>query len=83
MRLKDLMGLTESALEIKVKEFEGRAGDSRESLERLRRLVAEYQSKFGITAGEMRAKLRAGDVEETEDLCDWMIADDLLSQHVA
>lgn len=46
----------------------------------LRRQVANYEARYGRLATEAHAAIDRGELEETVDVCRWLIADDQLKR---
>lgn len=43
------------------------------------RKIDAYERRFGFSSAEMRAKLDAGELAETSEVCDWLMLLDLRS----
>lgn len=52
-----------------------------EGVERLRGSIAIFEHKYDMTSEEMASKVQSSEIEETDDICSWLIKVDLL-RHV-
>lgn len=50
------------------------------NLVKLKRTIGLYERIYGMSSAEMREKLEAGEIEETNDLCAWSEHIDLLER---
>ena len=44
----------------------------------LRNSISIFENKYGMTSDVMVAKVQASEIEETDDMCSWLIKVDLL-----
>lgn len=47
-------------------------------VEWLRNSISIFETKYDMTSEEMAAKVRSGEIDETDDICSWLIKVDVL-----
>lgn len=61
-----------------VESFENEQQARAQGLEWLRNSIAAFEHAYGMTSEEMVTKVRALEIDETDDICSWLIKVDLL-----
>ncbi|MDQ3654610.1 MAG: hypothetical protein M3457_05980 [Chloroflexota bacterium] len=61
-----------------VESFENEHGARASGLQWLRNSIATFEHEYGMTSAEMIARVRALEIDETDDICSWLIKVDLL-----
>jgi hypothetical protein len=51
----------------------GRNAEANGEVEFLNSAIADYEERGGMKSDEMRAKLQAGQIRETSDICGWLM----------
>lgn len=81
MRLKDLMGLSDEEIKIKLAEFvedSYRPEVLKNNLERLKQEIEAYEKKYDMTTDELHKKLNSGEMtESSSEICNWLMSADL------
>lgn len=49
-----------------------------QTLERLRARVEGFERRYGIPSAEVHAAIEAGRLRETDEVCDWILDDELV-----
>ncbi len=61
-----------------VESFENEHESRLAGLQWLRNSIAIFEQKYGMTSADMVTKVRALEMDETDDICSWLIKVDLL-----